>query len=733
MAQVGNTLYRYGGITYPFEDPDKMYVETYKNKNREYKELSFVDGLNKPGEIRVPMPDQPPLEQMWNYGIKKNDQVFERETTPMDFSMWPQVVRDAYVRNRWHLRRNGRWYLIGGVPVWLTGQCWMYNTYWPMEDGRLPTFRMESVEFFWAWHYVELSPNYFGMLDIKCRRLGDTEKGNFLAYELATRFARAWAGQQNLTEEDAKDNFLRLATSAKQMPFFFKPISNIESDPQTAIWFKFPGKNESRDALIRRKKLEQDISPDFLTADSKELGSRIDYGPSKPEHYDGKKLIYWMNDEPGKNKKMPPGAAWNVVRPCLALENETRIVGKAFMPTTVEDFESSATLANTIVMWNDANPKARDAKGRTPNGLLRYFRSAYLNGAVDKFGRCDSKQIDEDIDSKIANWMKLKKYQDIIDFKRKHPRTISEALLPPEGGCDLYPVLLDQRLLQLQQNLSWNDEEEKPRTIRGRLIFLGGTLSHHVEFIPDPNGKWLVCQHPNQPNLVSTVNGILVPGNATFVQGNDPIDYVEKQGKGSDGAIAVYRKFDPNVDSVANGIEWGEEDGRRIIMNPWKMKTDQFVALYTDRPDDGEEFFLEQAKACIYWGCKTLIESQRSTIITMMGQYKMDAFVMRRPSATITAQSTGRAYRGMPAGEGPINMYVDALKFHIKDRIATYHIKEQLEDFRQFTTDTRGKRDVTVASGMALLGAGGIKRQAETAAVATTNQRGLRTYKRIMA
>lgn len=733
MAPIGKWLFKYGGITYPFEDPAKLYVETYKSKKREFKELSFVDGLDKPGEIRIPMPDQPERSEMWNNELHHSKQVFEREETPMDFVLWPQAVKDAYVANRWHLRKHGRWYLIGGEPIWVSGQCWMYNNYWPMEDGELPKFRMESVEFFWVWHYAEKSPIYFGVIDIKCRRLGDTEKGNFLAYELATRFARSWAGQQNLTEEDAKDNFIRLTTSAKAMPFFFKPISNLESDPQSVVWFKFPGKTESRDAILKRRQLEADLGPDMLTNENRELGSRMDYGPSKPEHYDGKKLIYWMNDEPGKNKKMPPGDAWNVVRPCLALENETRIVGKAFMPTTVEDFASSDTLANTIELWNDADPKARDAKGRTPNGLLRYFRSAYLNGAVDKFGRCDTAKIDEDIDSKIANWMKLKKYQDIIDYKRKHPRTIHEALLPPEGGCDLYPVLLDQRMLQLQQNLNWNDEYEKPRTIRGKLIFLGGNLSHNVEFVPDPLGKWLVCQHPDQPNMVSTVNGILLPGNATFVMGNDPIDYVKKQGKGSDGAIAVYRKHDPSIDSKENGIEFGEEDGRKIIMNPWKMKTDQFVALYTDRPDDGEEFFLEQAKACIYWGCKTLIEGQRSTIITMMGQYKMDAFVMRRPRSTITSHSTDKNYRGLPASEGSINMYVDALKVHIKDRIATYHIKEQLDDFRQFTTETRGKRDIAVASGMALVGAGGVKRQEQTSAPAQNKVSGFRTYTRITA
>lgn len=731
MAYSGKNFY-YAGVEYPFEDPAKMYVETYRRKDREYKELSFVDGLDKPGELLIPMPDMPARKDMDNYNLSRADQTFVREPVPMEFTLWPQRVKDAYVQNRWHLRRNGKWYLIAGEPVYFTGQCWMYNNYWPMEDGSYPTFRMESVEFFWVWHYVEKSPVFFGMVDIKCRRLGDTEKGNFLAYELATRFQKAWAGQQNLTEDDARDNFLRLVESAKMMPFFFKPVSNIDSNPQAAIKFKFPPKNESKDALIKRRQLEADISPELLTGGNKELGGRIDYGVSKSTHYDGKKLIYWMNDEIGKNKVMSPIEAWNVVKPVLALENETRIVGKAFMPTTVEDFANSKTLANTIDLWEGSNPAVRDSKGRTSNGLLRYFRSAYLNGPVDKYGRCDIQGIIEDRNSKIENWMKQKKYQAIIDFKRKHPTTIHEALLPPEDGCDLYPVLLDQRILQLQQDLNWNDEKESPRTIRGRLIWLGPTLCKQVEFVPDPTGKWLVCQHPGQPNLVSTVNGILVPGNPTFVMGNDPIDYVVKEGKGSEGAITVYRKFDPNVDSEENGIKWGEEEGRRIIMNPWQMKTDQFVAMYTDRPDDGEEFFLEQAKACIYWGCKTLIESDRSTIIKMLGVYGMDAFVMRRPASTISNQSSGRNHRGVPARNEVINMYIDALKVHIKDRIATYHIKEQLDDFRSFTADGRGKHDISVASGMALLGAGGVKRQEAAPENKTrTISRGFRTYKRV--
>lgn len=726
----GRKKFSFSGITYPFDDPDHMYVVSYKRKDREYKELSFVDGLDKPGELLIPMPDMPSRKDMINYDLPKNDQVFARDEIPMDFTLWPQQAKDAYVRNRWHLRHNGAWYLIGGEPIYLTGQCWMYNTYWPMESGEYPKFRMESVEFFWVWNYVEKSPIYFGLLDIKCRRLGDTEKGNFLAYELATRFSKAWSGQQNLSDDDAKDNFLRLVESAKRMPFFFKPVSNVDSNPQASIKFKFPPKNEGKDAIIKRRQIEADISPELL-AGNKELGSRVDYGPATPTHYDGKKLIYWMNDEIGKNKKMNPVEVWGIVKPVLSLENQTKIVGKAFMPTTVEDFANTNTLSNTIELWDSSNPKERDEKGRTQTGLLRYFRSAYLNGPVDKFGRCDIREIEADADIQIQNWMKHKKYQDIINFKRKHPRTIHEALLPPEDGCDLYPVLLDQRILQLQQSLNWNDEKEKPRTIRGKLIWLGAPLCRQVEFVPDNNGKWLVCQHPGQPNLVSTVNGILVPGNPTFVMGNDPIDYVVKEGKGSEGAITVFRKYDPNIDSVENGIMWGEEDGRSVIVNPWEMKTDQFVALYTDRPDDGEEFFMEQAKACIYWGCKTLIESDRSTIIKMLGVYGMDAFVMRRPASTISNQSSGRRHRGVPARNEVINMYIDALKVHIKDRIATYHIKEQLDDFRSFTADGRGKHDISVASGMALLGAGGVKRaEAKPLEQSRTISRGFRTYQR---
>ena len=127
------------------------------------------------GEYDVPLPVQPPLEEMINFGVRRRQQIFERTKVPKGLKRQDERDQRKFIQGEWHKRRNGVWYLINGKPVYLTGPAYTFFNYWPVESGGMPDFRMEAVEFFLLWEMVERDKNCFGLLDIKARRLCDTE------------------------------------------------------------------------------------------------------------------------------------------------------------------------------------------------------------------------------------------------------------------------------------------------------------------------------------------------------------------------------------------------------------------------------------------------------------------------------------------------------------------------------------------------------------------------------
>lgn len=654
-------------------------------------------------EIPVPLPRKPKPQEFRNYGLPVEKQKFVREEVPKDVYLWDKIRYDRYVSEQWHKRKNGEWWLIKGREVYITGPAWLFFNHWDMEAGGKPDFRMEAVEWFLVWEYVCRDPNCFGMLDIKCRRLGDTEKSLCAGWEMATRYRKSWFGMQNINDLDAKANFDRIVSANAVMPRWFKPVHRGKETPEKALVFKYPSDTVTA-KTVREGKGQQ---AEFIEDKTPHLGSIIDFKATRLKAYDGKRLRVYHLDEPGKlsPKDMDVSKQWGIIRQCLSLHNELTIVGKGILTTTVEDIANGETVKVCQKLWDGANPADLTAMGRTSNGLWRYHRNYRLAARVDEWGFHKEDEASKVRQAQIDAFLKAGDLDGLSDYLRKVPDTVEESLAVPANQCILYPALLDiqqQRLHEwaIHNQVAAQDHRFRPYPVaqRGDFVWTNGFKSE-VRFTPNPvSGKFWVSGHPDMPNHKILDGGLVLPGNrGRFTIGVDGIDH--KGAQGSDFSISVFRVWDPNAET---DIEWADTEGGREIANKWAMKTNRFVCTYSRRPNNPEEAYEDCLKCAMYYGVPIFAEQQKPGVLRFFERNNMAAYTSRK-AAWIKVGSKKSAEAGVHQSPGIAALWTDELKMHVYEHIETYVHSHQIAIFRKYTGDNANECDQVISSGLALL------------------------------
>lgn len=707
-------------------DKENLYTADYPP----YPETIEVLGFEYP----ISIPRKPPKSKMRNYGLPLKEQKFQREHIPGDIKMWPKRVMDEFVSVMWHKRRNGEWWIIGGQEIYVTGKAWTFFNFWHTEQGTLPEFRMEAVEFFLVWEFIERDRNCLGLLDIKPRRIGDTEKTLFIIWEYCSRVRYQRGGMQNVKDDAAEKNFKRLVKGHNKMTPFFKPFLKGSDSPSQTLEFAYPEQRMTRKKISNEKR-KGNVSNKLLESNFKfkPIESSIDFEASVQGRYDGERLGRYHLDEPGKITAFNIREQWPVIRRTLTLNNDRKVVGKSIWTTTVEDYkkgkktgENMSTMANIKFFWDNSNPKKRDGNGRTITGLYRYFRSCIMSDEPDEFGFYNETRTIETINNTRKSLEDIGDWEGLAQFKRQYPLTIQDVFTLPIDDCVLMPVLLDRRKQQIEDGLNWRSKMPengpiKPLEVRGDLIWIGGQFGGNVEFYPNPTGRWYISQFPIKPNYRTIVNkGVYKPGNDEIYSfGVDPYDHMVEGKAGEDGspihsrgAGAVYRKYDESVDGNLEKDDNGDIEEREVH----QMQTDTFVCVYANRPQDPYEFYEDMLKTAIYYGVQMFFEKDKPGVGQFFRNSKKDgqsfaSYLKDRPKETRTEFGSKKREKGTKASAPIINLYVDALKWHVIHRVHNYHHHQILEDFRKFKVYNRTECDLTVACGFALLAAGPVMKK----------------------
>lgn len=645
-----------------------LYTATYNTGNS-----TLIEGV----EIPVLLPDMPPLETMINYGLPKEDQKFKRTVVPGNLRGSEEEAE--FVAGEWHKRWNGVWVLICGEPTYITGAAYFYFNYWYAEYGDIPDFRFEAVWFFQALNMVEKSLDWFGILDIKARRLGDTEKVLCYGYELCTRYRQSHFGMINKNDVDAKKNFDRVTQAHEKMVWFFKPEVKDKDRPEEVLEFRFKPKAGG------------------WTTSKREIGSKITYQPTKKAVYDGERLRFFHGDEPGKVKKstLDYKEQWRIIKQCISLNMGSTIVGKAALTTTIEDMDSGENIALITQLWEDSNPQQLNANGRTISGLLRMFRGYTLAARCDEYGRPRVEELVKQRAQEIAAMEAKGDLEGITGFKRLFPASIADALSIPASDCILHPGKLDWQMARMEELSLEQTYPQKP--VRGNFAWTNG-IGSDVRWVPDPSGLWEVSGHPLNPNAVDASFGLRAPGNVQmYAGGADPVDDHKPKSGGSNGGLVINAL--PN-----NLLEPSEANAFSETPDKESMLYGRPVCTYKNRPENPYLYYEHCLMTVIYYGCLVMVERPKTGFINWCIAKGYHRYLAVRPGTRSDQPIEPNDY-GCPATTENIMAYETELRGYIAENYMKIYHLDLLSDARQYNGEkaNRTKRDLTVAWGWSLL------------------------------
>ena len=577
-----------------------------------------------------------------------------------------------FVEQEWERRINGVWFYNNGFPVYMSGTHYFYCGYWPIDVG-LPGFRDRDWVSFLFWDRVVVpDPLSLGEIYMKHRREGATYRAQCKVYEYVSRIENAYGGIQSKTESDPKKVFLHhLIYPWKRLPWFFKPIYDGTSDPQSILKFVEPG--------LRGKMGSDKI------ANPVALSSQIDFENSKPEAYDSRKLHRYHLDESGKMTDHDVRQTWRIAKTCLT----TGAGGKASLTSTVAEMLKGGG-RNFKYLWEGSDYGKRMETGKTVTGLYRFFLPAKLGlelenvTFVDEYGVSDHEKADE---YPIANEKGLKENGDIVglnEWKRQYPRNVRMAFRSGMSN-DLFNGEIIQR--RLEHYVFGNQDVKTGYFERiNPLDWRDG-----VRFVPDKDSeRFRISMEPELKyrNAMKKVGEWVIPSNTDqFIAGGDPFKYDVTQGtRRSDGGLAIKSKRNSLIDPDDKPVD--------------EHITGRFALDYLYRPTTVDEFCEDCLLACVYYGCKIFPEINISAI--------WDYFIKQGAAGYLFFTRDERNRLKTTPGANTRSALVEKMFGLMARHIEEYGTSEKhdrlLEQCNEVSVDTITDYDLFTAAGYALVG-----------------------------
>ena len=711
------------------EDQNKIYHTVkdwiprgvFKKKNTSktwvygYNEKYNVVVISKTGEIGeiicinnlyIALPKQP--KELYSRSDKKHLQHWEREELPSDLTrihsifQWNEMPDNFkanwvdYIEGEFDKRELGFWFYNNGIPIYITGSHYMYLQ-WTSIDIGYPDFREANRVFFLYWEACKADNRCFGMDYLKIRRSGFSFMGSSECVNTGSLAKDARVGILSKTGSDAKKMFTdKVVPISTRLPFFFKPIQDGMDKPKTELAFRIPA------SKITKKNMYDAVNDELYGLDT-----TIDWKNTDDNSYDGEKLLLLVHDESGKWIK-PNNILnnWRVTKTCLRLGS--KIIGKCLMGSTSNALSKGGE--NFKKLYEDSNPKDRNANGQTKSGMYSLFIPMEWNmeGFIDLYGMpvfykptkpilgVDRESIKNGaIDYWEAEVESLKKDADALnEFYRQFPRTESHAFRD-ESKSSLF------NLTKIYQQIDYNDSLIMEHHVtRGRFYWKDGVKDGEVVWTPDSRGRFKVSWTPKKGlnNNVFLKNGVYYPGNEHVgALGCDSYDISGTVGgRGSNGALHGLTKF--NMDDAPSN---------------------EFFLEYVARPQTAEIFFEEVLMACIFYGMPILVENNKPRLLYHFKNRGYRGMCMNRPDKHYNKLSkTERELGGIPnTSEDVKQSHAAAIESYIEKHVgidleATYRDPDEmgsmyfartLEDWAKFDINNRTKFDASISSGLAIM------------------------------
>ena len=657
------------------------------------------------GDLLIQLPKAPKDEEILNYGRELHMQMWTRLSVPEELQRirsmdeWYEMPSEfkkrfsPYIEQEFKRRREGVWFFNNGERVYITGRHYMMLQ-WSKLDIGYGYYLEFQRRLFLHFAACEVDPRSMGQMYTKCRRSGYTNMSAAILVDEGTQVKDKLLGIQSKTGKDAQENIFmkKVVPMFKSYPFFFKPIQDGTTNPRMELAFREPSKRITKNNKTSSK--------------GEALNTIINWKNTTNNAYDGEKLHMMYMDESGKwEKPTDIREAWRIERTCLIVGR--KIIGKCLMGSTVNPMDKGGKQYKEL--WRDSDPDDRNANGRTKTGLYRLFIPAYeaLEGFFDQYGNpivedpeTPVKTIEGDfVDIGAKTYLKNEREalkhdaRELNEYVRQFPFTVEEAMRDSIEGSTF-------NIGKIYEQIEYNQELFPNPVVRGNFSWKDGVPDGEVVFSPNKEGRWRIAwmPKPENRNKYKIEYGKKVPSNDHIgVGGVDSYDLDStSDNRGSKGACHLYNKF--NMSCPAN----------------------MFVAEYASRPPLARIFYEDILMAAVFYGYPLLIENNKYGIVRHFEARGYEEYVMKRPQhlKSPNASSTSKT-RGIPSNsQDVIQAHAHAIEAYVEEHVGInkdsgeygkMYFDRTLEDWIGYKIDNRTKFDLTISSGLALLGAQKIK------------------------
>lgn len=315
-----------------------------------------------------------------------------------------------------------------------------------------------------------------------------------------------------------------------------------------------------------------------------------------------------------------------------------------------------------------------DGRWVTTGLFIPAYRIVYE--LADKRGWCDPQKSKEYYLKERAK--KVGDPKDLLEYKSEYCFTIDEALIQQDS--EFFPR---EELAQQMAEIDIHKTVELPK--RGALVW---EVDKHTEKrtgrvkwrFDEENGNIKILEHPMISENGSEYQHLYVGGIDSIDIGTADSSQKDSSGKVSEFCIVIKKR----------------------IMG---LSEPKYVAIYKDRPKDPREAYENAAKLLTYYGCKAVLESTRTAILTYFRDHKYLHLLMKRPRATMPDVSKGNSNMyGTPTPPKVINHYRELIYDFCIDYSHTITFREMVDQLLNYTDERKKDFDIVAAAGMAELG-----------------------------
>lgn len=653
------------------------------------------------GGLDIQLPKAPSKKEILNHERKPHLQMWNRLPVPEELQRirsmdeWYEMPAEfkkrfsSYIEKEFERRRNGLWFFNNGEPIYITGRHYMMLQ-WSKLDIGYGYYLEFQRRLFLHFAACESDPRSMGQMYTKCRRSGYTNISAAILVDEATQVKEKLLGIQSKTGKDAQENIFmkKVVPMFRSYPFFFKPIQDGTTNPRMELAFREPSKR-----ITKKNKTSN-------TGEA--LNTIINWKNTTNNAYDGEKLHIMYLDEAGKwERPTDIREAWRIEKTCLIVGR--KIIGKCLMGSTVNPMDKGGKQYKEL--WRDSDANDRNANGRTKTGLYRFFVPAYeaLEGFFDKFGNPVIEDPEQPIETIEGDFVDIgaKTYlkneraalkhdaRELNEYTRQFPFTVEEAMRDSIEGSTF-------NIGKIYEQIEYNEELYPNPVVQGNFSWKEGLKDKEVVFSPNKSGRWFIGWMPKNEdrNKSITKNGKKHPANDHIgVGGVDSYDLDSTtDNRGSKGACHLYNKF--NMAAPAN----------------------MFVAEYASRPPLAKIFYEDILMAAVFYGYPLLIENNKYGIVRHFEARGYEEYVMKRPEHLKSPNAASNTKtRGIPSNSvDVIQAHAHAIEAYVEEHVGInsetgemgkMYFQRTLEDWIGYKIDNRTKYDLTISSGLALLGA----------------------------